>query len=280
MLYLHKYNKFIKVYEENNDDLLKYVSKKEIDKIKDIIYKKFNVKVNLEDDIDTVNESVLLTGISIISLLPEIMKLIGDFSNFLKIKMGINLTNEDMKKIRLLNDGIYAYKKILNGKNGFYNGEFYDLKNCYKISNDIFNVDKESEFKKLKTDEDIRNFIKNEIKSIKNKLDENFGTSFSKWLNEKSEKLHKLFISPIKLFLNAVSKLSDKKSNLRNEEYRDKICNIIYSVIIMSIAGVGIIESLSHLNGVKEVSNLIIKGYESGHKLSDILKSTLTKINV
>jgi hypothetical protein len=127
------------------------------------------------------------------------------------------------------------------------------------------------------TDAD-KKLVETEITKIKAIRDKLFGSSFANWLKEKGHALHHAYTKPIRLALWGMAKLTKKDSKLRDEDFREKIANIIYSITMVSLAGMGIWQGISSLNGVGEVSSIILKGIEGGVNTADIRKQALTAL--
>lgn len=113
------------------------------------------------------------------------------------------------------------------------------------------------------------------LKAIRDKL---FGTSFGNWLKEKGHELHHAYTSPIRLALWGMAKLTKRDSKLRDEQFREKVANVIYSITMVSLAGMGIWQGISHLHGVSEVGSIILKGIEGGVNTAEIRKQALTAL--
>ncbi len=124
--------------------------------------------------------------------------------------------------------------------------------------------------------DEVGYYIGLEIQKIKNKRDELFGTDFGKWMKENAHKLHSAYTSPIRLALYGLSRISKPSSKLRDEQFRTKVANVIYAITMVTLAGIGIWGSLSHLAGVSEVAGVVLKGVESGVNTSEIRKQAVT----
>ena len=120
--------------------------------------------------------------------------------------------------------------------------------------------------------------IKREIEKLKSKRDKIFGTNFGKWMKEKGHALHHAYTSPIRLILRGIAKVSKKDSKLRDEATREKVANVIYAITMVGLAGYGIMSTLSHMAGVGEVAQIMLKGIEGGLNTSEIRKQALTAI--
>lgn len=124
--------------------------------------------------------------------------------------------------------------------------------------------------------DDTAHFIGLEIKKIKNKRDELFGFSWANKMKEFAHKLHSMYTSPIRLALYGLSLISKRSSKLRDEAFRTKIANVIYAITMVTLAGIGIWQSLSSLAGVTEVTGVVLKGIESGVNTSEIRKQAIS----
>jgi hypothetical protein len=120
--------------------------------------------------------------------------------------------------------------------------------------------------------------ITREIAKLKSKRDKIFGTNFGKWMKEKGHALHHAYTSPIRLILRGIAKVSKKDSKLRDEATREKVANVIYAITMVGLAGYGIMSTLSHMAGVGEVAQIMLKGIEGGLNTSEIRKQALTAI--
>jgi hypothetical protein len=136
----------------------------------------------------------------------------------------------------------------------------------------------ESEKAKVTGTNADKKLLEGEIAKLKAIRDKLFGTSFGNWLKEKGHELHHAYTSPIRLALLGMSKLTKKDSKLRDEQFREKVANVIYSITMVSLAGMGIWQGISHLNGVSEVSGIILKGIEGGVNTAEIRKQALTAL--
>lgn len=135
---------------------------------------------------------------------------------------------------------------------------------------------KKGEGEKTLFKDDVAHFIGLEIKKIKSKRDELFGSSFGNWLKESAHKIHAMYTSPIRLALYGLSLVSKRSSKLRDEAFRTKIANVIYAITMVTLAGIGIWSSLSSLAGVGEVTGVVLKGIESGVNTSEIRKQAIS----
>jgi hypothetical protein len=129
-----------------------------------------------------------------------------------------------------------------------------------------------------KTGDDATDQIKREIEKLKAQRDKIFGTKFGAWMKEKGHALHHAYTSPIRLVLRGVAKLSKKDSKLRDEATREKVANVIYAITMVGLAGYGIMSTLSHMAGVGEVAQIMLKGIEGGLNTAEVRKQALTAI--
>jgi hypothetical protein len=113
------------------------------------------------------------------------------------------------------------------------------------------------------------------IKKIKSTYTEdpsNFGTKLSK----AGHKIHEIYTYPLERFLAGIAFFQKKGSKLKNKEYRQKVANIIYAVIMLSIAGVGVAKHIKHLEGVAPILHVIADGVKSGVSIAEIAKNALS----
>ena len=118
--------------------------------------------------------------------------------------------------------------------------------------------------------------IKKEISKLKKFRDKIFGSNFGNWMKEKGHSLHHAYTSPIRAVLWTISKATKQSSKLRDEQFREKVANVIYAVTMVGLAGYGIYSTLGHMAGVGEVSQIVLKGVEGGLNTKEIIKSAVT----
>lgn len=128
----------------------------------------------------------------------------------------------------------------------------------------------EPKFSKLSLDTEI-----SRLKVYRDKL---FGSDFGNWLKEKGHQLHSLYTSPIRATLKGIAFFSKPSSVLRDSKVREKVANIIYAGFMITLAGYGIMSSISHLAGLSEVAQIFLKGLESGVQISEIRKEAIMSI--
>lgn len=331
-----KYQNLISKYEsifegfvpkevQSEKEILSDMSDEKKKKIEDVILKHFpeaKDKVDVDvidkesddkkDDEDVNEEAGVLLAVTIASLIPAAMEAVGTFTNFLKRKFEINLSEDEIKQIKILNDSIVAYNTILKKGKSEFLGKEYDLHNYLDIidvinqksgininsdliveRSDFENEGEESIGKDTKDEEyyDTPGFgdkdhnekyskkeIEKIIKKIKKFRDGLFGSDFGNWLKEKGHQLHHLYTSPIRAVLWTISKFTKKNSWLRNEHNREKLANVLYAITMVSLAGYGIMEGLGALDGVKEVASIILKGTEANLNASEIRKQAITAL--
>jgi hypothetical protein len=340
-------SKIAPTYVESDKELLTDSSEDEKSKIEKLIKKHFNQDIDIDnitkpkekssyentEDIEnegenpenvknkgeSKNEGAVLLSITIASLIPVVMEAVGSLSNLLKRKFGINLSEDQIKKLKYYNYAITAYNKIIKNGSAKFEGVDYNWKNWNQLglklskltgnesvefgkgdeflnhkhikSKEINKKDNykdgledkqklknESESPKVTGTKDDTKLIEIEIDKLKIIRDKLFGTSFSNWLKEKGHELHHAYTKPIRLALFGMAKLTNKNSKLRDEKFREKMANVIYSITMVSLSGIGIWQSISHLNGLSEVSNIILKGIEGGVNTTEIRKQALTSL--
>lgn len=139
-------------------------------------------------------------------------------------------------------------------------------------------VKESAEAEQPKKGDEAKEQLEREIAKMSSLRDKLFGSNFAKWMKDTGHKIHHIYTSPIRLVLRGIAKVSKKDSKLRDEAVREKVANVIYSISMVALAGYGIMSTLSHLTGVSEVAQLILKGTEAGLNTSEIRKQALTAI--
>lgn len=105
-------------------------------------------------------------------------------------------------------------------------------------------------------------------------------SKFGEYLSKKGHALHNAYTYPIERFLAGIAYFQKSGSKLKDKTYRQKIANIIYAVIMLSIAGVGIAKHIKHLAGVGPVLYIIADGVKGGLSIADIAKNALSGFTV
>ena len=126
---------------------------------------------------------------------------------------------------------------------------------------------------------------KEELAKLEKRKDEEFGTKAGNKLKEWGHKLHHAYTYPIRKMLDGIawfqklqhSFYGDKKplGKLQDEKYREKVANIMYAGIMMTVAGVGVASHLKHLHGVGPALTTIADGVKAGKSLADIVQGAL-----
>lgn len=223
--------------EVSQDDINKAIAKATkvpIDKIEDILSDK-----DKNNDKNKLEEGSLLITLALLA--PILLEAVGWLTNKVKRQF---LSGQEKKELEILK------KKIEDKK--------LEKKNLDKKS---FGLSK-NEFE-----------LEKQIKHLEHEMDEKFGSKIGNWFKSAGHELHKAYTVPILLILEGIATVQrwkgNKESLFQDPEYRQKIANIVYAVIMIGIAGVGIAGSLSHLTGVKEVMSVILEAVKGGKSIKD-----------
>jgi hypothetical protein len=112
------------------------------------------------------------------------------------------------------------------------------------------------------------------IKSVYSQEPSKFGEKLSK----AGHAIHEKYTWPLERFLAGIAYFQKKDSKLKNKKYRQKIANILYAVIMLSIAGVGVAQHIKHLDGVGPVLHVIADSIKSGVSMVDIAKNAISAV--
>ena len=156
------------------------------------------------------------------------------------------------------------------------------VKEYKALKQEIINLKKKHNIGKL-TDNPLNDTpeqkkAKKEIKEIKKEINEKYSTILGDGLKDMSKALHTLYVSPILLFLWGLSKFTPKGNKLRDEHFRHLIANVLYAAFMIWFAGAGIVKTLGHLEGVKEVATIIIELVEEGASIAEVSEAALLAI--
>ena len=201
----------------------------------------------LEKEEGKIEEVGLALAITIAGLIPPALELVGGVTN--KAKQMIGLNDQEKKELADLNAKIKKAKDLVDN---------FDDKT-------IGSNDKEKRSIEL-------------LKNLKDERDEKFGTKFGNWAKHAGHSLHHAYTLPIRKMFEYAAKFSKKDSKLRDEDYREKLSNIIYAAVMMGVAGVGIASHIGHLNGVGPVLTTIADGVKEGKSIVDLVKGIASLI--
>lgn len=186
-------------------------------------------------------------GISVAGLVPTLLTLLGDKTN--EIYKRVGLSPEEQIELRKLDKFIKEKEKYIAN---------LDAKNDPKEDKERKKLDKALHLKDKK-------------------FGDKTGNKFKKW----AHKLHGWYIIPILKTLQFTAWTAEKfgkKTELSDPEYREKVANIVYAVIMALAAGYGAIDSLLHLKGVTDVATFIGKSVKAGKSTQEIIKGALLLI--
>jgi hypothetical protein len=209
---------------------------------------------NTNNQKEIIKEIEIMSVISLVSLIPFILNLLGSGINKLKQTFGIS----EQQKIELerLNKLIATKEKYIKS---------LDKKNSPKEMDERKKLD-----------------------NLKKEKDKKFGSLVGNFFKTSSHAAHSAFIYPIVKFLQLINFTSPKvgkKLKIDHEIRREAVADIIYCVIMISLTSGAVIHHLSsqfsHLNQVTNF-NLILTTiydlYKSGKKIKDILSAVLILI--
>ncbi len=201
----------------------------------------------LEKEETTIEEVGLALAVTIAGLIPPALELVGGVTN--KAKQLIGLDDQEKKELADLNAKIKKAEGLV---------DTFDDKN-------IGSNDEEKRSIQL-------------LKNLKDERDEKFGTKFGNWAKHAGHKLHHAYVTPIRKMFEYAAKFSKKDSKLRDEDYREKLSNIVYAAVMMGVAGVGIASHIGHLNGVGPVLTTLADGVKEGKSIVDLVKGIASLI--
>lgn len=203
-----------------------------------------------EPEKEDINEIGATLAVTIAGLIPPALELVGSTTNWVKRNFG--LSDQEKKDLDNINNQIKFKKNQIDRA-------------------DTANADS------------IEKQYREELEDLIKTRDELYGTKAGNKMKEWGEKLHHAYVWPIKKMLQGIAwyerlvgrKDKGKLSKLQNEESREKIANIIYATIMLSIAGYGVAAHIKHLAGVGPVLTTIGDGVKAGKSTKEILTGVL-----
>jgi hypothetical protein len=238
--------------EAKDDDIEKAIAKVlKIDPSKIDLYK---IEKNEEPSKEDLKEGVVTLAITIAGLIPPALELVGSTTNWVK-RNATNWTPEEKQRLDTINQNIKEKKKEANA------------------------LDKANDPREKQ--------VKAELEELIKTRDTIFGSKAGNFMKKWGEKLHHAYVWPIKKMLDGIAWYQRYRAKFYNddkplskfatdEHLREKIANIMYATIMMSIAGVGAISHLKHLAGVATVATTIADGVKASKSAADILKDVLS----
>ena len=194
-----------------------------------------------EEEKAKVDESAILTAITIAGLIPPALNLVGSIAN--KAKQMFGLSDEEQAELAKLNKHIEDMEKYI---------ENLDKKNSPKEEEE-----------------------RSRLEQAKKQRDEKFGTKIGNMAKHAGHGLHELYTRPIRKMLQFVAWTAEKfgkKTKLQDEKYREKLANIIYAAAMFSVAGYGVAAHIKHLAGIGPVLTTLADGVKAGKSVVDIVK--------
>ena len=201
----------------------------------------------LEKEEDKIEEVGLALAVTIAGLIPPALELVGNVTN--KAKQLVGLSDQEKKELANLNARIKKAKDLVKTFDNQTVGSNDEEKRAIKL-----------------------------LKNLKDEKDEKFGTKFGNWAKHAGHSLHHAYVTPIRKMFEYAAKFSKKDSKLRDEDYREKLSNIVYAAVMMGIAGVGIASHIGHLHGVGPVLTTIADGVKEGKSIVDLVKGVASLI--
>jgi len=185
---------------------------------------------------EQVDESVILTTITILGLIPLAMEAIGGLSNWISRNTG--KSEAEITQLKKFNKEIEEKEKFI------------------KL------LDKKDNKKEIEE--------RKRLDQLKKQRNDIWGSDFGQWMKEKAYKLHHAYTWPIRTLLKGIG-LVTRNEKLKNKEYREKLANILYAITMTGVAGAGILSHLGHLTGVGPVALTIADGVKAGKSASEII---------
>ena len=195
------------------------------------------------DNKKELKEDVVSTAVLVAGLTPPALELVGNLANKLR-----RLNDQEKEELEALNQKIKEKKEEL----------------------------KKEDKKVIGTQSPKELSLEKELKDLKHLKDKKFGTIIGNWAKHAGHSLHKLYISPIKKLIQFIGWTTGNK-DLQDKNYQEKLANIIYASIMVSVAGAGILGHMGHLSsmGMGSILEFIAEGFKEGLSIKDVVKGAL-----
>jgi hypothetical protein len=220
----------------------------------------------VEKELKKLDEIGVTTLVAVASLMPKIMVLVGDGLDLVKRTIpGAGPNGEWVKNSNEAFLKVKAAKKVMKDAKDEYDsskakssgsGERAQNMMMYKEALDPKEIAKT---KKLKG---AYNKTRKAYQDAKHEYDHTYGPKFFKsdktWA-EKGHQLHALYVKPILGLLKMLAYLPwpfPSWKAMRDPAKREKAANIIYGLIMVSIAGYGVWSHLGHAHGLMAYSEI------------------------
>jgi len=192
-----------------------------------------------------VDEELLtltLTAITIAGLIPVALNLVGSVAN--KANQLVGLNDKEKEGLAQFNSKIKEKKELIK------------------------KLDKTNHKREQKEAELLKN-----LEEEKDKL---YGTKIGNWAKHAGHDLHHAYTYPIVKLLETIAwtqaKFGKKGGKLQDKGYRQRLANVIYAVIMLGVAGLGIGLHIQHLAGVGPILSTLADGVKAGKSTVDIVQ--------
>lgn len=219
----------------------------------------------VEKELKKLDEIGVTTIVAIVSLMPKILVLVGDGIDLVKRTIpGAGPNGEWVKNSNEAFQKVKAAKKAMK-----------DAKDEYKLSyakssgageraqNMMMREDLDpKEIAKTKKLKSVYNKARKAYQDAKHEYDHTYGPKFfssdDTWA-QKGHKLHALYVKPLMGFLKILAYMPwpiPSWKAMRDPVKREKAANIMYGLIMVSIAGYGVWSHLGHAHGLMAYSEI------------------------
>lgn len=174
----------------------------------------------------------------------------------------------------VINQAKRQYKKITNSKDL---GKLKEIDAEIKKTKElIVKLDKATTSGRTPEEKEARE----KLHHLEHERDAMLGTAE---LKDFAHNWHAVMVKPISLILDGIAaarkKLGvKKKGKIDDPDYREKLANVIYAVIMLFIAGAGVAGHIKHLAGVGTILTTTIEAFKSGVSLADAIKGAAVMI--
>lgn len=218
----------------------------------------------VEKELKKLDEIGVTTIVALASLMPKILVLVGDGIDLVKRTIpGAGPNGEWVKKSNEAIQKVKAAKKVVKDAKRAYKQAFATSSGAGDSARNMMMREEldPKEMAKTKKLKKAYNQARKAYQDAKHEYDHTYGPKFftsDKTWAEKGHQLHALYVKPIIGLLKMLAYLPFGYGwkAMRDPVKREKAANIIYGLIMVSIAGYGVWSHIGHAHGLMAYSEI------------------------
>ena len=119
-----------------------------------------------------------------------------------------------------------------------------------------------------------------EVERLKQEIEKEFGTEAGNFFRDMGKDVLDIYLIPFKAFFYVLSKFTPADHSLRNEKIREKYAKIAYALIMLVVAGKGIMHNLGHLKEIEPAVTAMVEAIETEASIQKVMESGYGAMNL